>query len=187
MEHAFNNNLGDADALNSSTINGQPFSEYLSLKIATIGENLVVRRVGMVLSDNKNKVINGYIHANNRIGVLLSATCEDESIIDTVKNELRNIAMHAAAMSPKNLSYKDFSLDFVESETKGRIEKVKKENKELARLGKTLKTVPKYVSRLQLTDEVLENAKKEIEEQLKAEGKPEKIWHRILPGKLERF
>ena len=27
----------------------------------------------------------------------------------------------------------------------------------------------------------------DFQEQLKAEGKPEKIWDRIIPGKLERF
>ena len=39
----------------------------------------------------------------------------------------------------------------------------------------------------QLTDEVLDQAKEEAKAVLKAEGKPEKIWDRILPGKMERF
>ncbi len=186
-KHAFDNSLADADAINSSTIDGQPFAEYLSLKIATIGENLVVRRAGMIASDDENIAINGYLHANNRVAVLLAAKCENSSIVKKVKAELKNIAMHAAAMSPKTLSYRDFDADFVESETKGRIEVVKKENEELARLGKTLKNVPSYVSRVQLTDEILEQAKETIRAELKAEGKPEKIWDRILPGKLARF
>jgi len=186
-KHAFDNNLADADAINSSTIDGQAFSEYLSLKIATIGENLVVRRAGMLSTDDESVVINGYLHANNRVAVLLGAKCEDVSIVEKVKAELKNIAMHAAAMSPSTLSYEDFDADFVESETKGRIEVVKKDNEELARLGKTLKNVPQYVSRIQLTDEVLEQAKEAIRAELKAERKPEKIWDRILPGKLARF
>jgi elongation factor Ts len=186
-KHAFDNNLADADAINASTIGGQPFAEYLSLKIATIGENLVVRRAGMVASDDETVAINGYLHANNRVAVLLGAKCEDASIVEKVRAELKNVAMHAAAMSPKTLSYKDFDRDFVESETKGRIEVVKKENEELARLEKTLKNVPSFVSRLQLTDEIIAEAKKDIEAQLASEGKPEKIWDRIVPGKLARF
>jgi len=186
-KHAFNNNSADADAINSSTIDGQPFAEYLSLKIATIGENLVVRRAGMIASDDESVAINGYLHANSRVAVLLAAKCEDASIVEKVKAELKNVAMHAAAMSPKTLSYTDFDADFVESETKGRIEVVKKDNEELARLGKTLKNVPTYVSRVQLTDEVIEEAKETIRAELKAERKPEKIWDRILPGKLARF
>ncbi len=186
-EHAYNNNLKNAEEINSSEINGQPFSEYISLQIAKIGENLVVRRAGMITSDDKKFVINGYLHANSRVGVLLGAKCEDEAIVDKVKAELKNIAMHAAAMSPSTLSYRDFDAEFIESETKGRIEKIKKENEELKRLGKPLKNVPEFVSRQQLTDEVIEKAKERIKAELKAEGKPEKIWDRILPGKLARY
>jgi len=186
-QHAFDNNLGDADAINNSEIDGQPFSEFLSLQIATIGENLVVRRAGMISSDDNTFAINGYLHANKRVGVLLGAKCEDEETAQKVKAELKNIAMHAAAMSPKTLSYKDFDPQFVADETNGRIEKVKKENEELARLGKPLKNVPEFVSRQQLTDEIIEKAKEKIKEELKAEGKPEKIWDKIIPGKLDRY
>lgn len=127
--HAFDNNLADAEAINSSTINSQPFAEYLSLKIATIGENLVVRRAGMIASDDETVAINGYVHANSRVAVLLGAKCEDKATADKVRAELKNIAMHAAAMSPKTLSYKDFDANFVSDETNGRIEKVKKRMK----------------------------------------------------------
>ena len=185
--HTFEGDLADADAINASTINGQPFAEHLSLKIATIGENLVVRRSGMIASDDDTVAINGYLHANSRVAVLLGAKCEDASIVEKVRAELKNIAMHAAAMSPSTLSYSDFDAEFVESETKGRIEVVKKDNEERVRLGKTPKNVPIYVSRMQLTDEVIAKAKSDIEAELKAERKPEKIWHRIVPGKLDRF
>ncbi|HHB93694.1 MAG TPA: translation elongation factor Ts, partial [Campylobacterales bacterium] len=144
-QHAFNNNLANADAINNSEIDGQAFSEYLSLQIATIGENLVVRRAGMISSDDETVAINGYLHANSRVGVLLGAKCEDKDTADKVRAELKNIAMHAAAMSPKTLSYKDFDAQFVADETNGRIEKVKKENEELTRLGKSLKNVPEFV------------------------------------------
>ncbi len=186
-KHAFDNNLADADAINNSTINGQPFAEYLSLQIAKIGENLVVRRAGMISSDDDTFAINGYVHANSRVAVLLGAKCEDAETAKKVASELKNVAMHAAAMSPSTLSYKDFDPQFVADETAGRIEKVKKENEELTRLGKPLKNVPQFVSRQQLTDEVLEEARKAIEAELASEGKPEKIWDRIVPGKLERF
>ena len=39
----------------------------------------------------------------------------------------------------------------------------------------------------QLTDEVMSEAKSEIEDQLKSEGKPEQIWDKIIPGKMDRF
>ncbi len=186
-KHAFDNNLADAEAINASEINGQSFADYLSLQIATIGENLVVRRAGMIASDDETVAINGYVHANSRVAVLLAAKCDDVETAKKVATELKNIAMHAAAMSPSTLSYKDFDPQFVADETAGRIEKVKKDNEELVRLGKPLKNVPQFVSRQQLTDEVIAEAKKAVEAELAAEGKPEKIWDRIVPGKLERF
>ena len=186
LEHAFNNELADAEAINASEINSQPFSEFLAQNIAVIGENLVVRRSDLIKGDSKT-AINGYVHSNGQNGVIISAECDDEADCDAVKATLREIAMHAAAMAPKSLTYEELDPKYVEEETKGRIEAIKKENEELARLGKPLKNVPQYVSRMQLSDEVLAEAKKAIEEELKAEGKPEKIWDRIVPGKLERF
>ncbi len=186
VEHAFNNELADAEAINASEINGQPFSEYLALQIATIGENLVVRRADLIVGNDKTAVA-GYVHSNQQNGVIIAAECDDVETCEKIQPVLREIAMHAAAMAPKTLTYKDFDPEYVEAETKGRIEAIKKENEELERLGKPLKNVPQYVSRLQLTDEVLKEAEEKIKEELKAEGKPEKIWDKILPGKLERF
>ena len=39
----------------------------------------------------------------------------------------------------------------------------------------------------QLSDDVLAQAEEAAKLELKAEGKPEQIWDRILPGKMERF
>jgi len=39
----------------------------------------------------------------------------------------------------------------------------------------------------QLTPEVLEKAEADAKAQLAAEGKPEQIWDKILPGKMDRF
>jgi elongation factor Ts len=54
-------------------------------------------------------------------------------------------------------------------------------------LGKPVKNVPQFASRRQLTPEVLAAAEEAIKAELKAEGKPEKIWDKIVPGKMERF
>jgi elongation factor Ts len=186
VEHAFNNELADAEAINASEINGQPFSEFIAQNIAVIGENLVVRRAALIKGDEKTAV-SGYVHSNGQNGVIIAAECDDVETCEKMTPVLREIAMHAAAMAPKTLSYKDFDASYVEEETKGRIEAIKKENEELERLGKPLKNIPQYISRVQLTDEVLAAAEEAIKEELKAEGKPEKIWDKLLPGKLDRF
>jgi elongation factor Ts len=186
VNHAFENNLKDAEAINASTINGEPFAEYLSLQVATIGEKLDVRRAALMVGD-ETTAVNGYVHSNGQNGVIIEAKCDSAKTAEAMTPVLKEVAMHAAAMSPKTLSFKDFDPAFVEEETKGRIIAIEKENEELVRLGKTLKNIPQYISMSQLTEEVMAAAEALLKEELKAEGKPEKIWDRILPGKIERF
>ncbi len=99
----------------------------------------------------------------------------------------KDLSMQVASMGATTLSYKDFTFDFLQSETDARIAVIEKENIELARLGKTKKNVPKYISMSQLTSEVLSRAEEEIKATLKQEGKPEHIWDKIVPGKMARF
>lgn len=186
VNHAFENNLKDAEAINASTINGEPFSEYLSLQVATIGEKLEVRRAALIVGD-ETTAVNGYVHSNGQNGVIIEAKCDSAKTAEAMIPVLKDVAMHAAAMSPKTLSYKDFDPTFVAEETQGRIIAIEKENEELSRLGKTLKNIPQFISMSQLTEEVMAAAEALLKEELKAEGKPENIWDRILPGKIERF
>jgi len=186
INHAFDNNLKDAEAINASSINGEPFADYLSQQIAIIGEKLDVRRAALIEGD-ETTAVNGYVHSNGQNGVIIEAKCDSAKTAEAMTPVLKEVAMHAAAMSPKTLSYKDFDPTFVEEETKGRIIAIEKENEELARLGKTLKNIPQYISMSQLTDEVMAAAEALLKDELKAEGKPENIWDRILPGKIERF
>ena len=90
-------------------------------------------------------------------------------------------------MGASTLSYKDFDPAFIASETEARIAVIEKDNIELGRLGKTLKNVPQYISMAQLTPDVLAQAESDAKAELKAEGKPEQIWDKILPGKMDRF
>jgi len=186
VDHAFNNSIADAEAINASTINGQPFSEYLSLQVATIGEKLVVRRSALIDGD-ENTAVSGYVHSNGQNGVIIEAKCDSAATAEAMTPALKDVAMHAAAMSPTTLSFKDFDATYVADETKGRIVAIEKENEELRRLGKTEKNIPQYISMSQLTESVMAEAETALKAELAAEGKPEKIWDRILPGKIARF
>jgi elongation factor Ts len=186
VEHAFANELPDAEAINASTIDGMSFEEFMAGHIATIGEKLVVRRSALMIGD-ENTAISGYVHANAQVAVIIEAKCDSAATAEAMTPVIRDVAMHAAAMKPRTLSYKDFDASYVAEETQGRIVAIEKENEELGRLGKTLKNIPQYISMSQLTEEVLAAAEERLKEELKAEGKPEKIWDKILPGKLARF
>lgn len=184
--HVQNEDINDVETLKTSTINGETFEAYLNAKIATIGENIVVRRVQTIKADT-NSVVNGYIHSNGRVGVVLSAKCDSEKTAEAIKELLRNICMHAAAMKPVHICYKELDKEFVEKETVALKADIEKENEELRRLGKHEKKIPLYGSALQLTQEVIKQAEVDIKAELKAQNKPEKIWDKIVPGQLARF
>jgi len=186
VEHAFDNALVDAAAINASAIAGEPFSDYLSQQVATIGEKLVVRRAALINAD-ENTAVNAYVHSNKQNGVIIEAKCDSAATADAMTAVLKEVAMHAAAMSPSTLSYKDFDASYVAEETQGRIVAIEKENEELKRLKKPLKNVPRYISMSQLTEDIMASVEVSLKEELAKEGKPEKIWDKILPGKIERF
>ena len=179
--HAQANDLNDAEALVSSTIDGQDFATFLNEKIAVIGENLVARKVSNV----SGQVVNGYIHLG-KVGVILAAKCDDAAKAKTT-DLLKKIAMHAASMKPTVISYKDLSAEFIDSENKAIIADIEKENEELVRLGKPLKNIPEFVSKQQLTDEAVAAAENAMKEELLAQGKPEKIIGNIVKGKIARW
>jgi elongation factor Ts len=186
VSQVFNSDADSAQALRETELDGQAFSVYFDEAVAKIGEKIEVRRLA-TLSANENTIVNGYVHSNTRIGVIVAIECDSAKTAQAMKDMAKNVAMHASAMKPTTLSYKDFDAKFVEEETKGRIEAIKKENEELARLKKPLKNVPQYISMSQLTDDVLAQAEADIKAELEKQGKPEKIWDKIVPGQLARF
>ena len=90
-------------------------------------------------------------------------------------------------MKPQVLSYHELDSEFIQKEKVALIAELTKENEELKRLGKPLHKIPEYVSRSELTPDVLESTKKKLQDDLKAQGKPEQIWDKIIPGQIERF
>jgi elongation factor Ts len=159
---------------------GMTVEEKLVDQTGKTGEKIVVSAFHRMSGD----CLATYIHAGAKIGVLLSYKGGSKPDADQF---FRSLAMHIAAMNPSIMHYSEFDASFVEKETESFRSRIQIENEDFARLGKPLKNVPQYVSRLQLTPEVLAKVENTIKDELKAEGKPEKIWDRILPGKLERF
>jgi len=174
------------EALRATEVEGKAFSAYFDETVAKIGEKIEARRIAALVA-NDNTIVNGYVHSNTRIGVIVAIECDSAKTADALKDMAKNVAMHASAMKPSTLSYKDFDADFVTAETKGRIEAIKKENEERARLKKPLINVPQFISMSQLSDDVMAQAETDIKAKLKEQGKPEKIWDKIVPGQLARF
>jgi elongation factor Ts len=157
---------------------GMTVADKLVEQTGVIGEKLDITAF--------EKIEAAYVGAYTHIGKI-AALVGLSAAVDNAETLAKDIAMQVASMGATTLSYKDFDPAFVASETEARIAEIEKENIELGRLGKTLKNVPKYISMSQLSDEVLAEAEEAAKAELAAEGKPEKIWDRILPGKMERF
>ena len=171
-------NHSDKDAFMAADFGGMSVEEKLVEQTGVIGEKLAISAFERVEAN----YVGSYTH-----GVKIAVLVGLNNPVDSADVLAKDLAMQVASMGATTLSYKDFDADFVASETQARIAAIEKDNIELGRLGKTLKNVPQYISMAQLTDEVLANAKSEIERQLKAEGKPEHIFEKIVPGKMDRF
>jgi elongation factor Ts len=173
---AFNYNT--KEALLAADFGGMTVAEKLIEQTGVIGEKLEINAFEKI----EASYVGSYVHINKIAALVgLSANVKNAETLS------KDVAMQVASMGATTLSYKDFDPAFIASELEARIAVIEKDNEEFARLGKTLKNVPQYISMAQLTPEVLAKAEEAAKAELKAEGKPEQIWDRILPGKIERF
>lgn len=171
-------NHDSKDAFLAADFGGMTVADKLIEQTGVIGEKLDINAFEKL----EAPYIGSYVHINKIAAIVgLSAKVNKADVL------AKDLAMQVASMGATTLSYKDFDPAFVASETEARIAVIEKDNIELGRLGKTLKNVPQYISMAQLTPEVLAAAEEAAKAELKAEGKPEQIWDRILPGKMERF
>jgi len=162
----------------AANFGGMTVADKLVEQTGVIGEKLEITAF--------ERVEAAYVGAYTHIGKI-AALVGLSAAVDNAEELSKDVAMQVASMGATTLSYKDFDPAFVAAETEARIAVIEKDNIELGRLGKTLKNVPKYISMSQLNEAVLAEAENEAKAELTAEGKPEKIWDKILPGKIERF
>ena len=114
--------LSESYTLDSS----KTVKDALTEKIATIGENLNIRRFQCVSSEG---ALASYIHGGGRIGVIVNATTD--KVDDNIKAGLRNIAMQIAAMNPKYVSQAEVSDEYKAHELEILLAQAKVENEEL--------------------------------------------------------
>lgn len=171
-------NYASKEEFLKADFNGMTVEEKLIEQTGVIGEKLEITGF--------ERLEAAYVGSYTHVGKI-AAIVGLSAVVANAEELSKDLAMQVASMGATTLSYKDFDGEFVSSETEARIAVIEKDNVELGRLGKTLKNVPQYISRAQLTDEVLAQAEEAAKAELAAEGKPEKIWDKILPGKMDRF
>ena len=146
---------------------------------ATIGEKISFRRFAL-LEKTDAQAFGAYQHNGGRIGVISVIEGGDEALA-------KQVSMHIAAMKPTVLSYTELDEQFVKDELAQLNHKIEQDNESRAMVDKPALPLLQYGSKAQLTDEVIAAAEEAIKAELAAEGKPEKIWDKIIPGKMARF
>jgi len=102
--------VSDIDALKSADMGGKSVDEAVAAKVATIGENMSVRRMERV----EGETVAAYVHnavtdGMGKIGVLVALKGADNGIG-------KQIAMHVAATNPAALSEADLDATLIERE-----------------------------------------------------------------------
>ena len=100
-------------------------TEVLNNKIATIGENMNVRR--FVRCDKPGVVHVGYVHGGGRIGVIVGF--ETEASYDEIETMGKDVAMQVASMSPKFIDESAVDPEYLESEKKILVQQALNEGK----------------------------------------------------------
>ncbi|CUH62851.1 Elongation factor Ts [Thalassovita gelatinovora] len=103
-------NAADIDALNAADLGGKTVADTITDKIATIGENMGLRRMASV----EGACVVSYVHnavadGMGKIGVLVALSTDNEAFG-------KQVAMHIAAASPAALGEADLDPAIVEKE-----------------------------------------------------------------------
>jgi len=122
---ALENSWADLDDFCEIKYDAVTIKEKLNNMIATIGENMNIRRVQKF--EAPGVVYVSYIHGGGRIGVIIGL--KTEAAYDSIVTMGKDIAMQVASMSPRFIDEKDVDQDFIESEKKILIQQALNEGK----------------------------------------------------------
>ena len=126
--HISTSTVESVEELYKSEIDGATFEEYMKAEIAKIGENIVVRRFDRICVEGAG-IVSGYLHMGGKIGVIVAATCDKEETCAAIKDLLKDIAMHIAAMNPLYLDEASIPADVIEKEKEIAKAQLEKEGK----------------------------------------------------------
>ena len=105
--------LMNKDDLLKMNVNGKTFQEIINNKIATIGENISLRRVMSIVGTNIYSYVHNSVSKNcGKIGVLVSLEGNKDEEFG------KKLAMHIAATSPLAISEQDLDSAVVDREKK---------------------------------------------------------------------
>ena len=86
----------DVDALLASKYENGTIADFITAKVATIGEKITVRRFARYQA--KDSIVDTYIHMGGKVGVMVEIACPE--VTDAVKEVAHDVALQIAAASP---------------------------------------------------------------------------------------
>ena len=136
-ELALNTKAADIDAFmeeewtfsESATV-----KEELAHQIATIGENMNIRRFAQVTEENG--FVASYTHMGGKIGVLVDV--ETDVVNDAVKEMAKNVAMQVAALKPLYTNDSEVSAEYIAHEKEILLAQIMNDPKESQKPAKVI-------------------------------------------------
>ncbi len=137
--------VDDVEALKNATIDGKSVNDTITDKIATIGENMSVRRMVKL----EGETVASYVHnaaapGMGQIGVVVAMTGGDEAFG-------RQVAMHIAAANPQALNADSLDAEAVEKERQVQMDIARESGKPEAVIEKMIEgRMRKYLGEITL-------------------------------------
>jgi len=161
-------------AQKSSTDTEHTIEDFIKTQIATIGENIKMRRLEKITQKSPNGRFCTYIHTGAKIGVLLEVAPKNSGSInwELGASVLRDVAMHIAASQPQYIQADDIPADIIDKEKEifsSQIDSKKPENiREKILLGK----INKFSGEIcLLTQSFIKNPEQTVAQYLEAQQK----------------
>jgi len=139
---------GDIDALKAADMGGKSVEATVTDKIATIGENMTLRRMASI----SGETVVSYVHnaaadGMGKIGVLVAITGADAGFA-------KQVAMHVAAVNPASLNEDDLDPAVVEKERAVQMDIARESGKPEAVIEKMIEgRMKKYLSEVTLVNQ----------------------------------
>jgi len=138
----------DIDALKAADMGGKSVEDTVTDKIATIGENMTLRRMAAISGDTVvSYVHNAAADGMGKIGVLVAITGADEGFA-------KQVAMHVAAVNPASLNEDDLDPAVIEKERAVQMDIARESGKPEAVIEKMIEgRMKKYLSEVTLVNQ----------------------------------
>jgi elongation factor Ts len=110
---------GDVHVLLTRPLNGKPVAEVVKDAIASLGENVVVRRAArLAVPRDANGLVTSYLHGGGKIGVLVEVRCTSDGVVKSegLAQLTKELALQVCSAEPAYVTRDQVPADVLEKE-----------------------------------------------------------------------